>query len=284
MNAMNHIQRFARILTIGNGILLPAAIIIFCLDGVSGFAEMGMASIINAILGFTIPMTIGTCLLFFYARQWRQPRRHAWIGWLLSTMYNAYAMFLWWAGVALSMGISVLPIALWVTLTCALSALALMMGNPNQKVQHKVVYRSLRRNTARALLFALFAFLLYHFLSELILVPKYYSIPISISKSAYMAIGEVGLLLLSGAGLPFVVSVLLHLREWLRPSARFAFLHWFMVLLSHSSLAFILLYQQHYYALMLGIICAAMALLACIPFVMLLFQGFHRQPKETVPI
>lgn len=276
---MNLIQRFAQILTIGNGILLPIAIIIFCLD-YTDFTESGMASIINTILGFTIPMTIGTWLLFFYARQWRQPRRHAWIGWLLSTMYNAYAMLLWWMLVAFE-SVLVLPIALWVTLTCALSALALMMGNPNQKVQHKVVHRRLRRNTARALLFALFAFLLYHFLSELILVPKYYSIPISISESAYMAIGEVGLLLLSGAGLPFVVGVFLHLREWLRPSARFAFLHWFMVLLSHSSLAFILLYQQQHYALMLGIICAAMALLAFIPFVMLLFQGFHRQPKEV---
>lgn len=279
VSAMNLIQRFAQILTIGNGILFPVAIIIFCLDYVSGFAEAGMASIINAILGFTIPMTIGTWLLFFYARQWHKPRRYAWIGWLLSTMYNAYAMLLWWMLVAWSMGILVLPIALWVTLTCALSALALMMGNPNQKVQHKVVYRSLRRNMARALLFALLIFFLYYFLSELILEAKYYSIPIS--ESAYMAIGKIGLFLLSGAALPFVIIVLLHLREWFRPSARFAFLHWFMVLLSHSALAFILLYQQHHYALMLGIICAAMALLAFIPFVMLLFQGFRLQPKEA---
>lgn len=274
---MNLIQRFAQILTIGNGILLPVAIIIFCLD-YTDFTESGMASIINTILGFTIPMTIGTWLLFFYARQWRQPRRHAWIGWLLSTMYNAYAIVVWWMLVAWSMGIFALPIALWVTLTCSLSALALAMGNPNQKVQHKVVYRNLRRNTARALLFALLVFLLYYFLTDFIHSAKHPSI--SVFESAYMAIGEVGLLIFfSEIRLLFFTVVLLHLREWFRPSARFAFLHWFIVTLLHSSLAFI--YLRNSYTLILGMICAAMALLAFIPFVMLLFQGFHRQPKEV---
>lgn len=276
MNAMNRVQRFARILSIGNSIALPISIVLFFLYHTFLVDDFGREAndFRERLTAFTIPFIIGTCLLIFYYRQWRELHRYAWLGWLFSTVYNAFAVVLWWLTIPMAFGLWALPIALWVTLTLILSALALTMGNPNVKVQYKVEHRNLRRQVARALLFCILAFLMYMIISNAI---TYYSY-LNFFAQLLRSIGDVAAIFMKELGILLSITILLHLREWFKPSARFALLHWFVVALLHGGLAY--QWLKGGYTPVLGLLCSVMAVLALIPLGALLFQGVRRKPQK----